>query len=109
MKLFLSTLFACSLYGQTFTGGLTPKAGAVVNMTAATVTVATQTQADNSTKAASTAYVVSAVAGASVAMFVPTVTAVSKLLANLEHVVVTADGQTMTLPALPRTPNTVSQ
>lgn len=76
------------------------------NFTGATTTVATQSQGDNSTKASSTAYVDLAVASASVASYTYTTTATSKTVANLEHCVVTATGQTISAPATPSVGNT---
>lgn len=76
------------------------------NFTGGVATVPTKAQGDNSTNAASTAYVDLAVASASVASYTYTTTATSKTAANLEHVVVTATGQTISAPATPSVGNT---
>jgi len=79
--------------GDTYTG--------THDFTGATTNVATATAGAADTKAASTAFVANAVASVSVVTFLATTTATSKTLAAFEHCVVTAGGQTITLPASP--------
>lgn len=81
--------------GQVWTG--------TQDFTGATITVLTQTAGDSSTKPASTTFVGSAIAAATLAAYSYTAstTATSLTVSPLEHVMVTASSQTMTLPLTP--------
>jgi hypothetical protein len=81
---------------QTQINAKAPTASPTLTGTPAAPTAAIGT---NTTQLATTEFVERAVASASVASYTYTTSAVSKQLVNLEHCVLTATGQTVTLPA----------